>query len=345
MNGRERFLRAVRGEVLDRPPIWLMRQAGRYLPEYRELKARYDFGTMVRTPELAAEVTLQPLRRFALDAAIIFSDILVVPEAMGQGYYFRDGGGIAMERVIDGADEVEGLETGATRERLAYVVEALRRVRQGMGEGRALLGFCGAPWTLATYMVEGGNPGRGERIGWLMREERRLFGRLMEKITAVCGDYLEMQVEAGVDAVQLFDSWAGLCGEEDLEECTLRWMAELVGRVGGRVPVIVFCRGQAARAARVAEVTGADVLGIEQGVDLAEVARRLPRERAVQGNLDPELLVGEPEAAVEAARRLVDSLRERGGHVFNLGHGITPQARVETVGAVVEAVVRTGGGG
>jgi len=342
MNSRERFLAAARGQVLDRPPVWLMRQAGRYLPEYRALKERHTFVEMVRTPELAAEVTLQPMRRFALDAAIIFSDILVVPEAMGQPYHFKDGGGIAMDYVLDGAAAVEALEAGAAAERLAYVPEALRRVRNLLGQERALLGFCGSPWTLATYMVEGGNPGAGVRIQALRREDPALFRRLMEKITRVCGDYLELQIDAGVDAVQIFDSWGGLCGEEGLAQGSLCWMAELVRRVDGRVPVIVFCRGQAGRLAEVAVLTGAPVLGVEQGVDLAAAAAALPDTVAVQGNLDPGLLPGEPEPAVAEARRIVRALRGRGGHIFNLGHGITPDARVETVGAVIAAVAAGG---
>lgn len=342
MNARERFLAAARLEAVDRPPVWLMRQAGRYLPEYRALKAQHSFVRMVRTPELAAEVTLQPMRRFPLDAAIIFSDILVVPDAMGQPYHFKERGGIAMDYVLDGAKSVDALATDTAEERLAYVSAALRLVRQALGAERALLGFCGSPWTLATYMVEGGNPGAGSRIRAFQRYDPELFYRLMEKVTRVCGDYLEMQIAAGVDAVQIFDSWGGLCGGADLAEGSLRWMAELVQRVNGRVPVIVFCRGQADRLPEVQTATGAPVIAVEQGVELAAAAAQLPATVAVQGNLDPALLPGEPEPAVAEVRRIVRALRSRGGHIFNLGHGITPDARVETVGAVIEAVVAEG---
>jgi uroporphyrinogen decarboxylase len=321
-----------------------MRQAGRYLPEYRALKARHSFVEMVRTPELATEVTLQPMRRFPLDAAILFSDILVVPEAMGQPYHFKDGGGIAMDYVLDGAVAVEALAEDAARERLDYVPAALRLIRKALGPERALLGFCGSPWTLATYMVEGGNPGAGARITALREKDPALFVRLMEKITRTCGDYLDMQIGAGVDAVQIFDSWGGLCGVEGLEAGSLCWMEALVRRVDGRVPVIVFCRGQAGQLEQVAARTGAPVIAIEQGVDLAEAAARLPAGRGVQGNLDPALLPGDPETAAEATRRIVRALSPRGGHIFNLGHGITPDARVETVGAVIEAVTGLDGG-
>jgi uroporphyrinogen decarboxylase len=338
MKARDRFLTAARGGKPDRPPVWLMRQAGRYLPEYRALKEKHSFVEMVRTPELAAEVTLQPMRRFPLDAAIIFSDILVVPEAMGQPYHFKDTGGIAMDYVLEHPGQIEALVDSATTERLAYVPSALKEVRKTLGEERALLGFCGSPWTLATYMVEGGSPGEGMKIRDLYHHNRAVFELLMEKITRVCGDYLLMQVEAGVDAVQIFDSWGGLCDDPMLEYATLKWMRLLVGRVGGRVPVIVFGRGQSHRTGLLAS-TGAQVLSLDTGADLSAILASLPATMAVQGNLDPVLLTGEPGPAVEATRQLLASTQAVGRHIFNLGHGITPQAKVETVGAVIEAVV------
>lgn len=339
MNSRERFRAAARREVLDRPPVWLMRQAGRYLPEYRALKERHSFLEMVRTPELAAEVTLQPMRRYPLDAAIIFSDILVVPEAMGQPYHFKEAGGIGMDFVLRTEADLGRLRVEGAVERLDYVPQALRRTRSLLGEERALLGFCGSPWTLATYMVEGGSPGEGIHIRGMLREEPARFARLLEGITRVCGDYLEAQIGAGVDAVQIFDSWGGLCPRELLEEGTLRWIRELVRRVGGRVPVIVFGRGLPDRLSDLA-ATGADVLSLDTGVDLAGAHAALDGRVAVQGNLDPQLMCGDEGPAVEAARRICASMRGRGGHIFNLGHGITPQARVETVGAVIAAVVQ-----
>ncbi|MDX6766517.1 MAG: uroporphyrinogen decarboxylase [Candidatus Methylacidiphilales bacterium] len=334
---RERFLTAARGGRPDRAPVWLMRQAGRYLPEYRALKERYSFLEMVRTPDLAADVTLQPMRRFPLDAAIIFSDILVVPEAMGQPYHFKDTGGIAMDYILERPDQFDSLAGVGAAARLQYVPAALRLVRQALGPDKALLGFCGSPWTLATYMVEGGSPGEGARIRSLFHHDRARFDRLMEKITSVCGDYLLMQVEAGVDAVQIFDSWGGLCDDAMLEEATLKWMRQLVVRLQGRVPAIVFGRGQSHRALQVAG-TGAQVLSLDTGADLAAIQATLPVGMAVQGNLDPLLLTGDPQAAVSATRVLLASTRERGAHIFNLGHGITPQARVETVAAVIDAV-------
>jgi uroporphyrinogen decarboxylase len=338
MNARARFLLAAEGGKPDRPPVWLMRQAGRYLPEYRALKEKHSFVEMVRTPELATEVTLQPMRRFPLDAAIIFSDILVVPEAMGQPYHFKETGGIAMDYVLEQPGQVGALVDSATAERLAYVPAALRQVRKALGEERALLGFCGSPWTLATYMVEGGSPGQGSKIRGLYQSNRPQFEGLMEKITRVCGDYLLMQVEAGVDAVQIFDSWGGLCDDSILEEATLKWMRQLVERVGGRVPVIVFGRGQSHRTERLA-TTGAQVLSLDTGADLPAILATLPVTMAVQGNLDPILMTGEPGPAVEATRQLLASTRTTGRHIFNLGHGITPQAKVDTVGAVIEVVV------
>jgi uroporphyrinogen decarboxylase len=337
VNSRERFLTAARAGVPDRPPVWLMRQAGRYLPEYRALKEHHTFVELVRTPDLATEVTLQPLRRFPLDAAIIFSDILVVPEAMGQPYHFKEAGGIAMDFVLDNARHIEALVDDAAAERLAYVPAALRQVRQALGGEKALIGFCGSPWTLATYMVEGGSPGGGAKIKALFHEQRPQFERLLEKVTRVCGDYLLMQIEAGVDVVQIFDSWGGLCDDSTLEEASLKWIRTLVRRVENLVPVIVFVRGQSQRTSAVV-TTGAHVLSLDHDHDLATILAGLPKQVAVQGNLDPGLLTGPVEPAVAAARALLESTRGQGRHIFNLGHGITPQARVETVGAVIETV-------
>jgi len=211
MTSRERFLAAARCGPVDRPPVWVMRQAGRYLPEYRRLKEQHGFLKLVRTPELAAEVTLQPMRRFGFDAAILFSDILVVPEAMGQPYDFRDGGGVSMAYVLRTAEQVAALESGAIRERLAYGARAMRLVRKELGEQTALLGFAGSPWTLAAYMVEGGSSEDFGRIKALYFEEPRLFAALMEKLSVAVAEYLAMLIEAGAVAFQIFVSLGAAC--------------------------------------------------------------------------------------------------------------------------------------
>ena len=210
MTSRERFLAACACRPLDRPPVWIMRQAGRYLPEYRDLKARYSFLELVRTPELAAEVTMQPLRRFAFDAAILFSDILVVPEALGQGYRFKEEGGIAMEFRLETRAQLELLPSDNVRKHLRYVATALRLLRARLGDQTALLGFGGSPWTLACYMLEGGGSEDFPRARELFRADRDFFNALLDKLTCALIDYFKLQIESGVDAIQIFDSWGGL---------------------------------------------------------------------------------------------------------------------------------------
>jgi uroporphyrinogen decarboxylase len=223
MNSRSRFLAACSCQPLDRPPLWVMRQAGRYLPEYRALKAKSSFLEMVRTPAVAMEVTLQPLRRFALDAAILFSDILVIPEALGQGYHFREQGGIAMAYRLETRAQVDALAPAeAVTERLNYVAETLKLLKTELAGSHALLGFGGSPWTLATYMVEGGSSDEFELIKQLFYTDRAMFDALLEKLTAALIVYFKLQIEAGADAIQIFDSWGGIIAGPDYEAASLR---------------------------------------------------------------------------------------------------------------------------
>ncbi len=338
MNSRLRFLSACACEPLERPPLWIMRQAGRYLPEYRELKAKHGFLKMVRTPELAAEVSMQPLRRFALDAAILFSDILVIPEALGQAYTFRDEGGIAMERRLDGRSAVEGLASeAAVPERLSYVADALRLLKSELAGTRALLGFGGSPWTLATYMVEGGSSDDFARVKGLFYEDRATFDLLLGKLTASLIAYFRMQVAAGADAIQIFDSWGGVIAGPDYEAASLRWIRAIIEAMPEGFPIILFGKGTGAHLIDQA-FTGARVLSIDASNDLAGVRRSLPENVAVQGNLDPVILNTTPEVARAEAVRLLESVRGCPGHIFNLGHGILPQAKIECVEALVGAV-------
>ncbi len=338
MTSRARFLAALHCRPLDRPPVWIMRQAGRYLPEYRALKTKHTFVEMVRTPELAAEVTLQPLRRFpGLDAAIIFSDILVIPEALGQPYHFREEGGIGMEFAVRTAQQIEALDASAIRERLDYVARALRLVHTALDGRQALLGFAGAPWTLAAYMVEGGSSDDFAHLKALALGEPALFERLMEKITAAVTEYLLMQAECGVDAVQLFDSWAAACPGADYERFSLRYIRRIVERVGARLPVIVFPRGAGTHLAAIA-ATGARAVGIDWTTDLATARAAVPASTALQGNLDPVVLNLTPEITRRETRRVLDAMAGRPGHIFNLGHGITPAAQIENVAALLAEV-------
>jgi uroporphyrinogen decarboxylase len=340
MTSRQRFRAACACQPLERPPIWVMRQAGRYLPEYRELKAKSSFLEMVRTPELAMEVTLQPLRRFALDAAILFSDILVIPEALGQPYAFRDTGGIAMAYRLETRAQVDALAMAeAVPERLGYVRDTLRLLRQHLGDQHALLGFGGSPWTLATYMVEGGSSDDFERIKLLFYTDRSLFDALLERLTEALIGYFRMQIEAGADAIQIFDSWGGIIAGPDYEAASLAWIRRIVAALPRDFPVILYAKGTAPHLLDQA-FAGARVISVDWTCDLAVTRRNLPANVAVQGNLDPVLMQTTPEIVRREALRLLESMRGTAGHIFNLGHGITPQAKVACMETLVETVTQ-----
>jgi uroporphyrinogen decarboxylase len=315
-----------------------MRQAGRALPEYRKLKESHTFVEMVRTPELAAEVTLQPIRRFGFDAAVVFSDILVVPEAMGQGYFFREaGGGIEMEFPVRTAADIRRLNAEGAVERLQYVADALRLIRPALAGHSALLGFAGSPWTLARYMVEGGSSGDSDRVKALFYSEPGLFAELMEKLTAVVAGFLRMQADAGAEAVQIFDSNGDVLSDGAFEAASGRWIREIIASLDGRVPVIVFSKGGAGRLAQLA-ATGASVVSVDWTQPLADVRRMLPENVGVQGNLDPFLLTTTPEIVAQETARILADMEGLHGHVFNLGHGVTPAAKLECIEALVETV-------
>ena len=337
LSNRERFLRACACEAVDRPPVWLMRQAGRVLPEYRALKERHDFVELVRTPELAAEVTLQPIRRFGFDAAIIFSDILVVPEALGLAYRFRDGGGIAMERAIRSAEDVDRLAVDGVEERLAYVAEALKLVKRELAGGTALIGFAGSPWTVACFMIEGGSGAGFPRARELLARDRAAYDLLAERLTAATIRYLHLQIDAGAEVVQVFDTLGGLLAQEEFQAASGRWLGDVVRGVAGRVPVIVFAKGAHANWPDLV-ATGAQVLGFDSSADLAWFRDRLPAGIGIQGNLDPAILETTPDRVAAETRRVLESLRGRPGHVFNLGHGVPPAAPLENLEALVATV-------
>lgn len=338
MTSRERFLAACACQPLPRPPLWIMRQAGRYLPEYRALKAKSSFLEMVRTPALATEVTLQPLRRFALDAAILFSDILVIPEALGQGYHFRDEGGIAMEFRLEIRAQIDALAPAhAVTDRLGYVAQTLVLLKKELGPQKALLGFGGSPWTLATYMVEGGSSDEFERIKQLFYTERAAFDALLDKLTAALIAYFQMQIQSGADAIQIFDSWGGIIAGPDYEAASLRWIRQIVAALPRGFPVILYAKGTAPHLTDQA-FSGIRVLSVDWTNNLAIVRRTLPENVAVQGNLDPVLLNTTPDIVRRETSRLLESMRGAKGHIFNLGHGILPQAKIECVEALVETV-------
>jgi uroporphyrinogen decarboxylase len=294
---------------------------------------------MVRTPEIATEVTLQPLRRFALDAAILFSDILVIPEALGQGYHFRDAGGIEMEYRLETRAQVDALAPAtAVPDRLRYVADALTLIKRELAGSRALLGFGGSPWTLATYMVEGGSSEDFERIKVLFYTERAMFDALLEKLTAALITYFQLQIAAGADAIQIFDSWGGIIAGPDYEAASLRWIRQIVAALPADFPVILYAKGTAPHLTDQA-FSGVRVLSVDWTSDLAVVRRTLPANVAVQGNLDPVLLNTTPEIVRRETTRLLESMRGSAGHIFNLGHGITPQAKIECMEALVGTVI------
>ena len=366
---RRRFLDACHCRATDRPPVWLMRQAGRALPEYRELKEKHSFLELIQTPGLAAEVTLQPVRRFGFDAAILFSDILVIPEAMGQPYRFRETGGLVMDFAVRTKADIERLSVERVTERLSYVDQALRLLRKELGDQTALIGFSGSPWTLATFMMEGGSAGKYTRALSLFREDRKTFYALAGKLTAAITAYLQMQISAGVDALQIFDSHGGQLAPTEFQEASGRWMRDIVASIGAPVPAApklpsegwsgpassekaAHCAGSETGAPPVIVfslgthgnwddllATGASVLGIDWQFPLAHARRLLPADIALQGNLAPALLNdATPEVVAQETRSILEAMRGRKGHIFNLGHGVPPNAKLENIAALVETV-------
>jgi uroporphyrinogen decarboxylase len=338
-----RFLDACNCRPVDATPVWLMRQAGRYLPEYRAIREKLSFVEMCRRPEVAAEVTLQPLRRFELDAAIIFADILLPLEPMGIGFHFTPQDGPVIERPVRSARDLEGVHTIHAAHDLAYVMDAIRLVRRELDEHTPLIGFSGAPFTLASYIVEGGHSRTYALVKTLMYEDPVAFARLMSLISDVVVDYLQAQIAAGAQAVQLFDSWVGWLSPYDYELLVLPHVRYVVDQVKGRgVPVIYFANGAAGMLDRVAKA-GTEVIGVDWRIDLDSAWKQLDGGVggvAVQGNLDPIALLGPPNA-IEA--RTADVLRRAGGrpgHIFNLGHGLVPQTPPDNVKYLVDAVHR-----
>ena len=334
------LLRALRGETVSPPPIWLMRQAGRYLPEYRETRERAGgFLELCYTPELATEVTLQPIRRFGFDGSILFSDILVVPDGLGQKVWFEAGHGPRLEPLA-GREDLAKLRLEEMVEALAPVYETVRRLRRELPSETTLIGFAGAPWTVASYMIEGGSSkDYATAKTWAYGDEDG-FQALIDLLVEATAQHLIAQIEAGAEAVQIFDSWAGVWPEPELRRWSLKPLAEVVARIKElypRTPVILFPRGAGLLYEAFAEESGADALSLDTTVPLAWAAERLQRKVAVQGNLDPIALVAGGEVLESHVRRILDGL-SGGPFVFNLGHGIIPRTPPENVARLVELV-------
>jgi len=339
----DRFLRALLRQPVDVTPIWIMRQAGRYLPEYREIRSRAkDFMTLCQTPELACEVTMQPLARFPLDAAILFSDILTIPDAMGLGLYFTEGEGPGFERPIRTKAQIDNLGVPDPNENLRYVMDAVSLIRRELDGRVPLIGFSGSPWTLATYMVEGGTTKNFSQVKGLMFEQPQAMHILLDKLAQTVTSYLNAQIAAGAQAVMIFDTWGGILTNRDYLAFSLDYMQKIVQGLtreyeGQTVPVILFTKEGNEWLENIA-ATGCDALGLDWKLPIGEARKRVGDKVALQGNMDPCILYSSPERIREEVASILASFGNGNGHVFNLGHGIHPQIDPEHVKELVEAV-------
>ncbi len=334
------LLRAARHMPTERTPVWMMRQAGRYLPEYRAVRAKTTFLDLCKTPELAAEVTIQPVDLVGVDAAIIFSDILVVPEALGMELVVEEGkGGPRFPHPLRRREDVAALRPEGAVERLRYVYDALALTKKELADRVPLIGFAGAPWTLACYAVEGGGTKSFDTVKRMMYAEPDLLHTLLDQLTETAGDYLVEQTRAGADIVQIFDTWAGLLSKETFLEFSLPYIMRMVERVksSSSVPVIVFARGASTALAEIA-ATGCDVVGLDWTVDIGEARTLLGPSIALQGNLDPVVLYAPPEVIEEETRSILAFHGPTPGHIFNLGHGIHPDTPVDHARAMIDTV-------
>ncbi|PLX60649.1 uroporphyrinogen decarboxylase [Sedimenticola selenatireducens] len=339
----DRFLRALLREPVDMTPVWMMRQAGRYLPEYRATRARAgSFMDLCMNPELACEVTLQPLERFPLDAAILFSDILTIPDAMGLGLYFTEGEGPKFKNPVQDEAAVAALGVPDPEDDLCYVMDAVRTIRRELDGRVPLIGFSGSPWTLATYMVEGSSTKNFAKVKEMMFDRPDLMHSLLGKVAESVISYLNAQIAAGAQAVMVFDTWGGVLSPRDYQLFSLAYMERIVqGLVreseGRKVPVILFTKGGGQWLDAMSR-TGCDALGVDWTTDLADARVRVKDRVALQGNVDPSILYAAPERIREEVGRVLASYGHGPGHVFNLGHGIHPDVNPEHAGVLVESV-------
>jgi len=337
------LLRALLREPVERTPVWIMRQAGRYLPEYRQVREQAgDFMSVCSNPELACEVTLQPLRRYKLDAAILFSDILTIPDAMGLGLYFATGEGPRFERPVQTASDIRNLQRPDVEQKLGYVFEAVRTIRRELNGRVPLIGFAGSPWTVATYMVEGRSSRDFATIKGLAAQDPKALSLLLDTVAQTTTDYLNAQVAAGAQAIMLFDTWGAALARDDYRRFSLASMQKIVDGLtreneGRRVPVILFTKGAGPLLTDMVE-TGCDALGVDWTTDLATARKYVDDKVALQGNLNPATLRESPEIIRQGVAEVLESYGTGPGHVFNLGHGITPDIDPEHLGALVDAV-------
>jgi uroporphyrinogen decarboxylase len=339
----DRLLRALLRQPVDVTPVWIMRQAGRYLPEYRAVREKAgDFKTLCTTPELACEVTLQPLRRFALDAAILFSDILTIPDAMGLELFFTEGEGPQFRKPVRTAADVDALPVPDPEVELRYVMDAVRLIRRELDGKVPLIGFAGSPWTLATYMVEGGGSKEFALVKRMLFDQPALMHRLLDVLARAVTAYLNAQVAAGAQALMIFDTWGGALSPRDYKEFSLQYMERIVRGLtreheGRRVPVILFTKNGGQWLEAMA-ASGCDALGIDWTTDLGDARARVGSRVALQGNMDPSILYASADRIRNEVAAILANYGKGSGHVFNLGHGIHQHADPERVAVVVDAV-------
>jgi uroporphyrinogen decarboxylase len=332
------FLRACKKEKTERTPIWVMRQAGRYLPEYRAVRKKADFLTMCKTPELAAEVTLQPIDLIGVDAAIIFSDILVIPEAMGMHLEMHEGRGPVFPYPIRTDSDLNALKTIDPTADLKYVLDAVSLTKKELDGRVPLIGFSGSPWTLLTYMVEGGGSKNFSNVKKMIYNNPKLAHNILEKLSSAISDYLSAKIEAGANAVQIFDTWGGILSQDDFNEFSLQYVQKIISNIKrDQEPVIFFPKGVHSNLDKVASC-GADVLGLDWTMDLGKVRELIGNKVALQGNLDPTTLYAPEDVIKDRALKTLKSYGNGGGHIFNLGHGILPDVEPEKLKTLVKFV-------
>jgi uroporphyrinogen decarboxylase len=337
------FIKALLKQPTDYTPIWMMRQAGRYLPEYRKVREEAgSFMAVCTNPELACEVTLQPLRRFDFDAAILFSDILTIPDAMGLGLYFTEGEGPKFKNPIRTAVDIEKLPIPDPEIELRYVMDAVRLIRKNLNGSVPLIGFSGSPWTLATYMIEGGSSKNFAKVKALMYNDPALMHQLLDKLAQSVAAYLNAQIAAGAQAVMLFDTWGGMLSGDDYKEFSLHYAQQVRSLLkteidGQRIPTVLFTKGGGLWLEEMA-ATGYDALGLDWQTDIHQARARVGEHVALQGNLDPMALYAKPEIITEKVKTILQKYGNGSGHVFNLGHGILPDINPEHVKTMVDAV-------
>ena len=332
------FLKACKREPIERTPIWIMRQAGRYLPEYRAIRAKNDFLTMCKTPELAAEVTIQPVDIIGVDAAIIFSDILVIPEAMGMHLEMKEGQGPVFESPVRTEEDADKLKQIDASDDLSYVLDAITLTKKELNNRVPLIGFSGAPWTLLTYMIEGRGSKSFANVKKLIYNNPELAHKILYKLTDAVANYLSAQISAGADAIQIFDTWAGILSPRDYLVFALKYVNQIIEKIKKNgEPVIYFPKGVHYRMRTTADC-GADVIGVDWTIDLTKTRDKIGGKVAIQGNLDPTVLYSEPNFIKREARKVLESYGKGTGHIFNLGHGILPDIKPEHAKALVDFI-------